>query len=411
MRRVFRSLYLKATGCRSSVPHCKKIGEEILSGFVPFNRAPVTGRELELIAEALNTPHMAADGVHTKWCQAWLKERLAVPHALLTTSCTSALELAAMLCGVGPGDEVIMPSFTFVSTANAIVMRGGTPVFVDIRPDTLNIDETRIEAAITEHTRAIYVVHYAGVCAEMDTINEIARRHGLAVVEDAAQALLCSYKGRAAGALADLACFSFHETKNVVSGEGGALTMSSADQYARSRIHAEKGTNRTAFMLGQVDKYTWVDKGASYMPSEITAAVLRAQLERAEEIIADRLATWQFYHEAFADAERDGLLRRPVVPEECIHNGHIYYVLLPDNAQRNAMIATLKANNVASAFHYIPLHSSPAGERFGRAHGDMGVTDTLPARLLRMPLWYGIGTAAGAVAEALLKALRASKQV
>ena len=375
-------------------------------GFVPFNRAPVTGRELELIAEALNAPHMAADGVHTKWCQAWLTERLGAPHALLTTSCTSALELAAILCGIGPGDEVIMPSFTFVSTANAIVMRGGTPVFVDIRSDTLNIDEKRIEAAITERTRAIYVVHYAGVCAEMDAINAIARRHGLLVVEDAAQALLCSYKGRAAGALADMACFSFHETKNVVSGEGGALVMSSADQYARSRVHAEKGTNRTAFMLGQVDKYTWVDKGASYMPSEITAAVLRAQLERAEDIIADRLATWQRYHEAFAQAERDGLLRRPVVPHECVHNGHIYYVLLPDNGQRNAMIATLKANNVGSAFHYIPLHSSPAGERFGRVHGDMTVTDTLPGRLLRMPLWYGMGAAADAAAEALLKALR-----
>ncbi len=377
-----------------------------MSAFIPFNRAPIVGRELDLIAEALAARHLAADGPHSRWCQAWLTQRLSAPHALLTTSCTSALELAAMLCNVGPGDEVVMPSFTFVSTANAVVMRGGTPVFVDIRSDTLNIDETRIEAAITDRTRAIYVVHYAGVCADMDAITAIARRHGLLVVEDSAQAILSTYKGRAAGTLADMACFSFHETKNIVSGEGGAIILSTQDQLARARIHAEKGTNRTAFMLGQVDKYTWVDKGASYLPSEITAAVLRAQLERAEEIIADRLATWEYYHSAFAEAEGEGLLRRPIVPEDCRHNAHLYYVLLPSNAQRNALIATLKEAGVGSAFHYIPLHTSPAGQRFTRSHGDMSVTDTLPARLLRLPLWYGIGSASERAAEALLKALR-----
>lgn len=381
-----------------------------MSAFVPFNRAPATGRELELIAEALTARHMAADGQHSRWCQAWLKDKLSAPHALLTTSCTSALELAALLCGIEPGDEVIMPSFTFVSTANAVVMRGGVPVFVDIRPDTLNINETLIEAAITERTKAIYVVHYAAVCAEMDAINAIARKHGLLVVEDAAQALLATYKGRPAGTLADMACFSFHETKNIVSGEGGALIMSTDDQYARSRVHGEKGTNRTAFMLGQVDKYTWVDKGASFLPSEITAAVLRAQLESAEEFIADRLRSWNFYHEAFAAAEQEGLLQRPKVPDGCVHNGHIYYVLLPSNEQRNAMIGELKKRNIGSAFHYIPLHSSPAGQRFGRSQGSMEVTDTLPARLLRLPLWCGMGSAAEAAADALLQELEAGRR-
>ena len=377
-----------------------------MSASVPFNRAPVVGRELDLIAEALASRHMAADGPHSRWCQKWLTEKLSAPHALLTTSCTSALELAAMLCNLGPGDEVIMPSFTFVSTANAVVMRGATPVFVDIRPDTLNIDETRIEAAITPRTRAIYVVHYAGVCAAMDAINEVARRHGLLVVEDSAQAILSTYKGRAAGALADMACFSFHETKNIVSGEGGAIIVSTQDLLARARIHAEKGTNRTAFLLGQVDKYTWVDKGASFLPSEITAAVLRAQLERADEIVADRLATWKFYHAAFTEAEREGLLRRPTVPADCSHNAHLYYVLLPSTEQRNALIAALRANNVATAFHYIPLHSSPAGQRFTRTHGDMSVTETLPSRLLRLPLWFGMGSAAEKAVEAMFTAIR-----
>lgn len=375
---------------------------------VPFNRAPVVGRELELISEALASRHLAADGPHSKWCHAWLADRLSVPNALLTTSCTKALEFAAMLCDIGPGDEVIMPSFTFVSTANAVVMRGGTPVFVDIRPDTLNIDEAAIEAAITPRTKAIFVVHYAGVCADMDAIAAIAARHGLMLVEDAAQALLATYKGRPAGGLADIGCFSFHETKNIVSGEGGAIALSAKIPLLAARVIAEKGTNRTAFMLGQVDKYTWVDRGSSFLPSEITAAVLRAQLEQAETIIADRLATWRFYHAAFADAEKQGLLRRPIVPAECVHNGHIYYVLLPSNAQRNAALAAMKAeHNVSSTFHYIPLHSSPAGQRLGRAHGSMAVTDTLPDRLLRLPLWYGMGDAAKAAAEALLQSLRA----
>lgn len=375
---------------------------------VPFNRAPVVGRELELIGEALVSRHLAADGPHSRWCQSWICERLSVPNALLTTSCTKALEFAAMLCDIGPGDEVIMPSFTFVSTANAVVMRGGTPVFVDIRADTLNIDEAAIEAAITPRTKAIFVVHYAGVCADMDAIAAIAARHGLMLVEDAAQALLSTYKERPAGGLADIGCFSFHETKNIVSGEGGAIALSAKIPLLEARVIAEKGTNRTAFLQGQVDKYTWVDRGSSFLPSEITAAVLRAQLEQAETIIADRLATWRLYHAAFADAEKQGLLRRPIVPDACTHNGHIYYVLLPSTAVRNAAIAAMKAeHNVSATFHYIPLHSSPAGERLGRTHGTMAVTDTLPDRLLRLPLWYGMGTAAEAAAEALLQSVRA----
>jgi dTDP-4-amino-4,6-dideoxygalactose transaminase len=362
---------------------------------------------LALIEEALASRHLAADGPHSRWCQEWLAERLGVPNALLTTSCTTGLELATMLAGIEPGDEVILPSFTFVSTANAVVMRGGVPVFVDVRPDTLNIDETRIEAAITARTRAIYVVHYAAVCADMDAINAIARRHGLKVVEDAAQALLATYKGRPAGSLGDMACFSFHETKNISSGEGGAIAFADPESYAAARIIAEKGTNRTAFRLGQVDKYTWVDRGSSFLPSEITAAVLRAQLERAEDIIGDRLKTWNYYHSAFESAERAGLLRRPIVPAECVHNAHIYYVILPTNAQRNEMLEAMKAQGVVGTFHYIPLHSSPAGRKFGRVAGDMSVTDSLPDRLLRLPLWHDMGSAAERAADVLLRAVGA----
>ena len=378
---------------------------------VPFNRAPVVGRELELIGEVLAARHLAADGVHSRWCQKWLAERLTVPHTMLTTSCSTALELAALLCDLQPGDEVIMPSFTFVSTANAVVMRGAIPVFVDIRADTLNIDERLIEAAITPRTRAIFVVHYAGVSAEMDTIMAVARKHGLTVVEDAAQAILSTYKGRPAGSLADMSCFSFHETKNIVSGEGGALALSDPDKAARARILAEKGTNRTAFRLGQVDKYTWVDKGSSYLPSEITAAVLHAQLERAEDIIADRVATWDLYHRAFAGAEKAGLLRRPIVPEECRHNAHIYYVIFDSNARRDEVIASMRERNVTASFHYVPLHSSPGGKRFTRTHGDMSVTDSLPDRLVRLPLWYGMGSAAEVAADAMLDALPAAVTV
>jgi dTDP-4-amino-4,6-dideoxygalactose transaminase len=304
-----------------------------------------------------------------------------------------------------------MPSFTFVSTANAVVMRGATPVFVDIRADTLNIDERLIEAAITPRTRAIFVVHYAGVSAEMDTIMAIARKHGLTVVEDAAQAILSTYKGRPAGSLGDMSCFSFHETKNIVSGEGGALALSDPDKAARARILAEKGTNRTAFRLGQVDKYTWVDKGSSYLPSEITAAVLHAQLERAEDIIADRVATWDLYHRAFAGAEKAGLLRRPIVPEECRHNAHIYYVIFDSNARRDEVIASMRERNVTASFHYVPLHSSPGGKRFTRTHGDMSVTDSLPDRLVRLPLWYGLGSGAVVAADAMLDTLPAAVTV
>jgi dTDP-4-amino-4,6-dideoxygalactose transaminase len=368
---------------------------------IPFNRAPVTGRELELIRQALESRHLAGDGPHTQWCHAHLKEQLGVHSVLLTTSCTMALELAGLLCGLQPGDEVIMPSFTFVSTANAVVLRGAKPVFVDARPDTLNIDETLIEAAITPRTRAIFPVHYAAVTAEMDAINAIAARHGLMVVEDAAQSVGARYKGRPAGSLGDMGCFSFHETKNVVSGEGGAIALRDATLADRARILWEKGTNRTAFRLGQVDKYTWVDVGSSFLPSELTAAVLRAQLEGAQGLIDDRLQTWRFYHAALEDAEGAGLLRRPIVPAHCEHNGHIYYVLCADRAQRDAMIGRFRAEGITATFHYIPLHSAPAGQRHGITHGDLRVTDDIAARLLRLPLWYGMGNEAARVIEIL----------
>ncbi|PWB57320.1 MAG: dTDP-4-amino-4,6-dideoxygalactose transaminase [Bradyrhizobiaceae bacterium] len=372
---------------------------------IPFNRAPVVGRELELIREALEARRLAGDGPHTRWCQDRLKEALGAHQVLLTTSCTTALELAGLLCGLAPGDEVIMPSFTFVSTANAVVLRGARPVFVDVRPDTLNIDETLIEAAVTPRTRAIFPVHYAAVCAEMDAINAIATRHGLAVVEDAAQAIGASYKGRPAGTLGDMGCFSFHETKNVVSGEGGALALRDATHADRARILWEKGTNRTAFLLGQVDKYTWVDVGSSFLPSEITAAVLRAQLESAREIIDDRLRSWGFYHAALEDAEGAGLLRRPIVPDHCVHNAHIYYVLCGDRAQRDGLIGKFRSHGITASFHYIPLHSAPAGQRFGRTQGELTVTDDIAGRLLRLPLWYGMGEKAGRVVEILRREL------
>lgn len=368
---------------------------------VPFNRPPVLGNELKYVAEALDAGRLAGDGANTRWCHAWLEANLGVAGALLTTSCTTALELAGLLCEIGPGDEVIMPSFTFVSTANAVVLRGGVPVFVDIRADTLNINEELIEAAITPRTKAIFAVHYAGVPAEMDKIRDIAQRHGLMVVEDAAQAIHCTYKGRPAGSLGDLGCFSFHETKNIVAGEGGAIAISDPKMLARARILWEKGTNRSAFLLGLVDKYTWVDVGSSFLPSEITAAVLRPQLEASLEIIADRLQTWDFYHRSLADAEEQGLLRRPIVPAHCKHNAHIYYILLPDRQERNRLLDALRSHGVAASFHYIPLHSAPAGVRFGRASGPLPVTEDTADRLLRLPLWYGMGESAVKTLEVL----------
>jgi dTDP-4-amino-4,6-dideoxygalactose transaminase len=358
---------------------------------IPFNRPPITGRELDALREAIERRELSGDGYFSKQCESWLVQRLGVARALLTHSCTAALEMAAILAELRPGDEVIMPSFTFVSTANAVVLRGATPVFVDIRPDTLNIDERLVEAAITPRTRAIFVVHYAGVCAEMDTLREIAATHHVLLVEDAAQALLSTYRDRPAGTLGDLACFSFHASKNLVSGEGGAIVTSRPDLASRAEIVREKGTNRSRFMLGLVDKYTWVDIGSSYLPSELVAAFLHAQLEDATAITTDRRATWHFYHAALADLEaRDVGLRRPIVPGHCQHNGHLYYLLLPNRTNRDGLVAALREQGVAAPFHYIPLHSSDAGRRFGRTVGNLRFTDDLSERLIRLPLWNGM---------------------
>ncbi|MEZ0168392.1 dTDP-4-amino-4,6-dideoxygalactose transaminase [Microvirga sp. TS319] len=357
---------------------------------IPFNKPPITGRELEYLAKVFELREFSGNGTFTDWCQAWLKNRLGAADALLTQSCTASLEMSAVLANIGPGDEVIMPSFTFVSTANAIVLRHGVPVFVDIRPDTLNIDETKIEAAITAKTKAICAVHYAGICAEMDVINDIARRYGLTVIEDAAQALLSSYHGRQAGTLSDLACFSFHETKNVMSGEGGALIVNDPTLVERAFVIWEKGTNRRAFKLGTTDKYTWVDCGSSFLPSELTAAVLFAQLEQAERFNAERCAIWDRYHTGFSGLEAKELVRRPIVPTHCTHNGHLYYLLLKSETSRNRLIEQLRKNDIWAPFHYIPLHSAPAGQRYARSNGSLEVTDRVSGCLIRLPLYAGM---------------------
>jgi dTDP-4-amino-4,6-dideoxygalactose transaminase len=356
----------------------------------PFNKPFMTGKELWYISQAHAGGHLAGDGQFTKKCSRWLEERTGARRALLTHSCTAALEMAAMLSGVEPGDEVIMPSYTFVSTANAFVLRGAVPVFVDIRPDTLNIDEKKIEAAITSRTRAIVPVHYAGVACEMDAIMEIARRHGLIVIEDAAQGIMSTYKGRPLGSLGHMAALSFHETKNIISGEGGALLLNDARFADRAEIVREKGTNRSQFFRGQVDKYTWVDIGSSYLPGEIVAAFLWAQMEEADAINARRLALWANYHESLAASERSDKITRPSIPSECMHNAHMYYVLLPDLVTRTAFIDNLRGRSVTAVFHYIPLHSSPYGRNVGRVAGELDVTDSVSERLVRLPLWLGL---------------------
>ena len=369
---------------------------------IPFNKPYMTGKELWYIAQAHGAGHLAGDGVFTKKCNRWIERSTGAGRALLTHSCTAGLEMAALLAQVEPGDEVIMPSYTFVSTANAFVLRGAVPVFVDVRADTLNLDETLIEAALTPRTRAIVPVHYAGVGCEMDSIMAIARDHKLMVIEDAAQGMMSSYRGRALGSIGDLAAVSFHETKNVISGEGGALLINRASLIERAEVIREKGTNRSQFFRGQVDKYTWVDVGSSYLPAEIIAAFLWAQLEEVQPITQRRLAIWANYHQWFADAERAGSLRRPVIPAHCVHNAHMYYVLLPDLERRSAAIEKLRALGVNSVFHYVPLHSSPAGERYGRVHGGMAVTDDVSARLLRLPLWVGMEERQTEVIQAVL---------
>jgi dTDP-4-amino-4,6-dideoxygalactose transaminase len=357
---------------------------------IPFNKPYMTGRELEYIAQAHENGHLSGDGPFTKRCHAWLEQRIGCRKALLTHSCTAALEMAALLLDLQPGDEVIMPSFTFVSTANAFVLRGAVPVFVDIRADTLNLDEGLVEAAITPRTRAICVVHYAGVGCEMDAIMAIAEKHGLFVVEDAAQGILSTYKDRPLGSIGHLAALSFHETKNVISGEGGALLINDPRLIERAEIVREKGTNRSKFFRGQVDKYTWVDIGSSYLPGEVTAAFLAAQLDHADEIMARRLDIWNRYFDWAASLESAGLLRRPVIPESCVHNAHMFYLLLPDLAGRTALIEHLKRDGILAVFHYIPLHSAPAGRRFGRAAGELPVTEAVSDRLVRMPFWLGV---------------------
>ena len=354
---------------------------------VPFNIPPVMGDELDAIGDAIARRRLAGDGHYTKLCETWLRERLGSREVFLTHSCTAALEMAALLLDLGPGDEVIMPSFTFVSTANAFALRGAVPVFVDIRPDTLNIDENLIEAAITPRTRAICVVHYAGVGCEMDAIGSIAARHGLAIVEDAAQGILATYRDRPLGAIGAFGALSFHETKNIIAGEGGALLVNDPHFVERAEIIREKGTNRAQFFRGQVDKYTWVDIGSSYLPSEILAAFLAAQIEEAEAITTRRLALWNHYHEALAPLEAAGRLRRPVVPAHCTHNAHMYYVLLDGLDARTRFIAALKSDDIHPVFHYVPLHSAPAGRNYGRTSGDLGVTERTSERLVRLPLW------------------------
>lgn len=357
---------------------------------IPFNRPYTTGNESVYALEVQRALHFSGDGPFTKRCHRWIEERTGCAKALLTHSCTSALDMAALLLDLESGDEVILPSYTFVSTANAFVLRGAVPVFVDIREDTLNLDERLIEQAITTRTRAIVPVHYAGVSCEMDSIVEIARRHGLKVVEDAAQGIMASYKDRALGSLGDLGSFSFHETKNIISGEGGSLLVNDPELTLRAEIMREKGTDRSRFFRGEVDKYTWQDIGSSFLPNEITAAFLWAQLEHAEQITAGRLANWNRYHEMLAPLEQRGVLRRPIVPPDCKHNGHIYYVLLQTAKDRPRVLDRLKHHGIGAVFHYVPLHSSAAGRRLGRAQGDLPQTDSLSERLVRLPMWFGL---------------------
>lgn len=357
---------------------------------IPFNKPYLGGKELWYIAQAHAKGQMAGDGSFTKQCQGWLEQRTGCRKALLTHSCTAVLEMAAILADIQPGDEVIMPSFTFVSTANAFVLRGAVPVFVDIRPDTLNLDERLIEAAITPRTRAIVPVHYAGVGCAMDAILAIAARHGLLVIEDAAQGIMATQAGRPLGAIGHLGTLSFHETKNIIAGEGGALLINDLALAERAEIIREKGTNRSQFFRGQVDKYTWVDIGSSYLPGEIIAAFLWAQMEEADAITARRLALWERYHAAFEPLEQSGRVRRPVIPDGCGHNAHCYYLLLQDLDDRSAFIAAMKQAGIHCVFHYVPLHRSPQGRAVGRSVGELPVTCDLADRLVRLPLWLGL---------------------
>ena len=357
---------------------------------IDFNIAPFVGTETDYIREAVANKMICGDGPFTKRCHAWMRERFCAPEVLLTTSGTSALEMAALLCDLEPGDEVILPSFTFSSTANAFVLAGAKLVFTDIRPDTMNIDEKKIEAAVTNKTRAICVVHYAGVACEMDAIMEIAQSHGLKVVEDAAQGVMSTYKGRALGTIGDFGCFSFHETKNYSMGEGGAFLTKEASYAERAEILREKGTDRSKFLRGQVDKYTWQDYGSSYLPSDINAAYLWAQLEKADEINENRLASWNAYDAVFRPLAERGLVELPTIPSDCVHNAHMYWIKAADLDERTKLIAHLRARGVQATFHYIPLHSAPAGKKFGRFDGEDEFTTRESNRLLRLPMYYNL---------------------
>lgn len=372
---------------------------------IPFNKPHLTGKELENISRAHSLGQLAGDGSFTKRCQGWLEDRTGTQKALLTHSCTGALEMAAILADIRPGDEVIMPSFTFVSTANAFVLRGATPVFVDVRPDTLNIDEKSIEAAITPRTRAVVPVHYAGVGCDMDAIMEIADRSRFLVIEDAAQAIMATHHGRPLGSIGHLGTLSFHETKNVSSGEGGALLINDPDLAERAETIREKGTNRSKFFRGEIDKYTWVDVGSSYLPGEIIAAFLAAQMEDADVITERRLALWDRYHSAFESLEHAGRIRRPVIPPSCRHNAHMYYLLLRDGEDRAAFLRGMREEGVHCVFHYVPLHSAPHGIAVGRASGSLSNTEDLADRLVRLPLWLGLEDQQDLVIERTIRLL------
>lgn len=358
---------------------------------IPFNIPPYVGHEMEYLQKACEVNHkICGDGPFTKQCKVWVEEKTGTAGCLMTTSGTSALEMAAHLSHIQPGEEVIMPSYTFCSTADAFVLKGAVPVFVDIRPDTMNLDETLLEDAITDKTRAIAAVHYAGVSCEMDTILEIAKRHHLTVVEDAAQGVMSSYKGKALGTIGDFGCYSFHETKNYSMGEGGAILIRDPEKISEAEILREKGTNRSQFFRGQIDKYTWVDYGSSFLPSELNAAYLMAQLDQADEINNARLARWEQYDRLLSPLAAEGRIELPVIPEGCVHNAHMFYIKTGDLEERQALIQALREQGILAVFHYIPLHSSPAGKKFGRFHGEDRYTTRESERLLRLPMYYSL---------------------
>ena len=372
---------------------------------IPFNKPSLVGNEIKYIRDAVRRGQLAGDGVYTRQCSSVLEQLTGAQKVLLTHSCTAALEMAAILCDLGPGDEVILPSFTFVSTANAIALRGAVPVFVDIHPETLNIDPSAVAKAVTPATKAIFAVHYAGFPADMDALAEIAQAHSLLLVEDAAQALGSTYKGRLAGSLGDMAAFSFHETKNIISGEGGALAINNPDLIARAEIIREKGTNRSQFFRGEVDKYTWMDIGSSYLPGELIAAFLYGQLEAEPAILTRRRAVFDTYYEAFEPLASTGRVQLPRIPEHCVGNGHMFYLMLDGLEARTGFIAAMKARGIVTPFHYVPLHSAPAGQRFGRSFGALPVTNATSDSLARLPMFFDLGSDVEVVIKTVLELL------